>query len=326
MRTLVVAATLWVPASPAVAKPPNVLFVLADDMGWQDSSVPFTPEPGPQNKVFRTPALEWLAREGMTFPQAYSCAVCSPTRVTLMTGQNEARHGVTQWTYLGGDKPPSDLPHPTLRMLVWAFNGLQPEPGMPHSVTAATLPALFNAAGYRTMHFGKGHFGAAGTPGADPKAFGFDVRIGGRDAVGIGSYSGLHDFAAQANPIHVQDWLPTLLEAAGPRAPADAAAKFNGQSLVPLLKGEPPKAFNCPLIWHFPNSWGPLSGKGPGLGPCSAIRDGNWKLIYPLADREPDTRKRLAATLTDYLRSRNAPMPVFAATGKAVPWPDGSTP
>lgn len=181
--------------------PPNVLFILADDMGWQDTSVPFGQERSKFNDRFHTPALERLAREGMKFTDSYSCAVCSPTRVSFLTGQNEARHRVTQWTHLSGDVPATDLPHPTLDHAAWNWNGLQSSgTGLPHSVEAPTLPRLLKKAGYRTMHFGKGHLGAEGTPGADPKGFGFDVRIGGRDAGGCASYSGLKNFGAKAHP------------------------------------------------------------------------------------------------------------------------------
>lgn len=185
----------------AAAECPNILFILADDMGWQDTSVAFAKERTKFNDRFHTPALERLAREGMKFTRAYSCAVCSPTRVSFLIGQNAARHGVTQWTHITGDKPTPDLPHPTLSHAAWNWNGLQPAgTGLPHSVEAPTLPALLKAAGYRTMQFGKGHFGAGGTPGADPKVFGFDVRIGGRDAGGCGSYSGKDHFGAKKSP------------------------------------------------------------------------------------------------------------------------------
>ena len=190
------------PQTAQAAGPPNVLFILADDLGWQDSSVAFGSKRTELNRRFETPALERLASEGTLFTQAYACAVCSPTRVSLFTGQNAARHGVTQWTYLSGDQPSSDLHHPTLDPAEWNWNGLQPvaaNPG-PHAVHAIALPERLRQAGYRTLHFGKGHLGARGTPGADPQAFGFDVRVGGRDAGGAGSYRGMQRFGALKHP------------------------------------------------------------------------------------------------------------------------------
>ncbi len=186
--------------APVRAVPPNVLFILADDLGWQDTAVNLGPSRTAVSARYRTPALERLAREGMTFTQAYACAVCSPSRVSLLTGLNEVRHGVTQWTYLGGAAPSSDLPHPTLTTAAWNWNGLQPTSGIEASLSRPTLPAELKKAGDRTLMFGKGHLGAAGTPGADPKVFGFDVRMGGRDGGGPGSYRGVRNFGAKANP------------------------------------------------------------------------------------------------------------------------------
>jgi len=188
------------PLATAGAVAPNILFILADDLGWQDTSLSLGPSRTKVSAHYRTPAIERLAREGMKFPQAYSCAVCSPSRVSFLTGLNEARHGVTQWTHLSGPAPGTDLPHPTLSPAAWNWNGLQPRADLPASIVRPTLPALLKQAGYRTMIFGKGHFGAFETPGADPKNLGFDVRIGGRDAGGIASYWGTKNFGALANP------------------------------------------------------------------------------------------------------------------------------
>ena len=113
-----------------------------------------------------------------------------------MTGLNSANHGVTQWTFKAGDKPSSDLVHPTLSYANWNWNGLQAEKGLNNSVSTAVMPQILKQAGYRTMFFGKGHFGARDTPGADPKVFGFDIRIGGRDAGGPGSYWGIKNYAS----------------------------------------------------------------------------------------------------------------------------------
>ena len=77
---------------------PNTIFFLVDDMGWQDTSVPFHTDVTALNRTYRSPNMEKLAGDGMKFTQAYACAVCSPTRVSLMTGLNAARHRVTNWT------------------------------------------------------------------------------------------------------------------------------------------------------------------------------------------------------------------------------------
>ena len=80
---------------------PNVIF-LVDDMGLMDS-VPMLvdkegkPQKHPLNEFYRTPNMERLASQGIRFSQFYAQSVCSPTRVSLMTGQNSARHRVTLW-------------------------------------------------------------------------------------------------------------------------------------------------------------------------------------------------------------------------------------
>jgi arylsulfatase A-like enzyme len=112
-----------------------------------------------------------------------------------MTGQNAARHGVTCWT-LRRDRSPEGG-HKTLRPSNWNVNGLQPIGAeTPRSVEARTLPQILQGSGYRTIHVGKAHFGAAGTPGADPKNLGFDVNIAGHAAGGPGSYHGDKNFSA----------------------------------------------------------------------------------------------------------------------------------
>lgn len=178
----------------AADPPPNVVLFLVDDMGWQDTSVPFHSEITPLNRKFHTPNMERLAAAGMKFTQAYACCVCSPTRVSLMTGLNAARHKVTNWT-LRRDAA-SDAKHPTLQPPAWNVNGLSLDPATPRAVCAPTLPQLLREAGYRTIHAGKAHFGALDTPGADPRNLGFDVNIAGHAAGGPGSYLGEQNFSA----------------------------------------------------------------------------------------------------------------------------------
>lgn len=158
---------------------PNLVVFLIDDMGWQDTSVDFHGERTPFNDFFRTPAMAQLARDGVRFTQAYSCAVCSPSRVSLLTGQNAARHHVTNWILDGETGGASAVLLPP----VWRMNGLQPG-------DSPTLPGLLRDAGYRTIHVGKAHWGAVGTTGSDPCNLGFDVNIAGHAAGAPGSYQG----------------------------------------------------------------------------------------------------------------------------------------
>lgn len=173
---------------------PNIIIFLIDDMGWTDTSVPFHTETTTLNERYHTPHMARLASQGVMFTQAYATAVCSPTRVSLMTGMNAARHGVTNWT-LHKDRSP-DWEHPRVQPPDWPLNGLSPNPGIDRTVVATCLPELLRDAGYHTIHVGKAHLGAVGTPGADPTNLGFDVNIGGHAAGGPGSYLGIHDFSA----------------------------------------------------------------------------------------------------------------------------------
>lgn len=140
-------------------------------------------------------------------------------------------------------------------------------------------------------------------------------------------------------PVIIEDFFPSILEMAGVRDAQQIGGVVDGLSFVPLLQGERDKPReNRPLVWHFPNNWGP---KGPGIGPSSSIRRGDWKLIYyhenqryelfnvaedlseqtNLADGQPEVRDRLAAELGRYLDAVDAQMPTNRGTGEAVPYP-----
>ena len=158
---------------------PNIILFFVDDMGWQDTSVPFWHKKTPFNEIYRTPNMERLAAEGIKFTQAYATAVCSPTRVSLMTGMNAARHRVTNWTLRKDSIQPMEKNHPTLEFPLWNVNGMSPVAGDPKAVHATSLPQVLNDAGYYTVHSGKAHLGAIGTPGANPLNVGIDVNIAG---------------------------------------------------------------------------------------------------------------------------------------------------
>lgn len=174
-------------------KSPNIIFFLVDDMGWQDTSVPFWTEKTPLNLLYHTPNMEKMAAEGMKFTQAYASSVCSPTRVSLMTGMNAARHRVTNWTLKRNIS--EDHADDVLKMPVWNMNGLQPADSIENSVYATTLPQILKKNGYFTIHCGKAHWGAMNTPGANPLNLGFDLNIAGHAAGAPGSYRGKRTLA-----------------------------------------------------------------------------------------------------------------------------------
>ena len=170
----------------ATATPPNIVVFMVDDLGWQDVSVPMHTQTTPLNEQWHTPALERLAAEGTICTNGYAAApVCTPTRVSLMTGQMPCRHDITYWT-LYKDRDNSKQ-RPRIAAPAWKKEGLQPD--------TPTLAGVLQDAGYHTIHCGKAHFGAHGTDGSDPTNLGFDVNIAGHGSGGPASFLGTHSFS-----------------------------------------------------------------------------------------------------------------------------------
>lgn len=168
------------------AEKPNLLVFLVDDMGVMDTSVPFLtdgngqPKRHPLNDLYRTPAMEKLAGKGMRFETFYANSVCSPSRISIQTGQSSARHHTTQWirsesNNRGGQGPTN-----------WQWEGIAKE--------QQTLPLLLKDAGYRNIYVGKAHFGPFKSHGEFPNHLGFDVNIGGCSYGQPGSYYGRDGF------------------------------------------------------------------------------------------------------------------------------------
>lgn len=186
-----------VPPPSAADNRPNIILFLVDDMGWQDTSVPFHSERTPLNDRYRTPNMERLADRGVKFTQAYACAVSSPSRCSLMSGMNAARHRVTNWTLEWGS--PTDERCDSLALPDWHYNGIQnaataSEHDLINSTPVTPLPELLRRSGYRTIHCGKGHFAAQSTSGEDPLNMGFDVNIAGSASGAPGSYLAANEY------------------------------------------------------------------------------------------------------------------------------------
>lgn len=184
-------ALLWMAASSCTqtqetTSPPNIIVFLVDDMGLMDTSVPFLtdaagdPVAYPLNGYYQTPNMEALASQGIRFSNFYAHSVCSPSRTSILTGQNSARHGVTNWIQSEANNRtefgPSD----------WNWQGLDK--------ASVTLPKLLQQHGYKTIQVGKAHFGPMGSEGEDPLNLGFDVNIAGSSIGQPGSYLGTEAF------------------------------------------------------------------------------------------------------------------------------------
>lgn len=197
-----------VPVSP-IQKQPNIILFLVDDMGWQDTSVPFWEKRTHLNDIYHTPNMERLAAQGVKFTQAYACPVSSPSRISMMTGANVAQHQVSNWTLY--KDTPTDRKSDILTFDKWNYNGMSPVPGDSNAFYATALPALLHAGGYRTALVGKAHLGAIDTPAADPLNVGFDVNIGGHAAGAMGSYLGEMNYGNKEAGTYTAPWgVPSL--------------------------------------------------------------------------------------------------------------------
>lgn len=205
-RLLFIANLSFIPlALTAQQKRPNIIVFIVDDMGWEDTSLPFWTQKTHYNKMYETPNMERLAGQGMMFTQAYACPVSSPTRCSLMTGMNMARHKVTNWTF-NKDKP-TDASSSVVQVPEWNYNGITQVKDIPHTTTAISFVDILKQHGYHTIHCGKAHWGAKDTPGENPLHFGFEVNIAGHFA------GGLQTYLSEFNYGHTRDGKPVALQA-----------------------------------------------------------------------------------------------------------------
>lgn len=176
---------------------PNIILFLVDDMGWTDTSVQFAPERVPANNFFKTPNMERMAKQGVKFTQAYAHTVCSPSRISLMTGQNPVRHHSTNWIMLADSDAQNGRWGVNASPRHWRTEGM--------AAGDVSLAQQLKDSGYYTIHVGKAHFGALNTSGADPLRLGFDINVAGHAAGAPASYLGEKNFG---NDIPVVDGYP----------------------------------------------------------------------------------------------------------------------
>ena len=140
--------------------------------------------------------------------------------------------------------------------------------------------------------------------------------------------------------VMIEDFFPTILQMAGLKN-YQSVQSVDGKSLIPILKNANYSDSSRALIWHYPNKW--IDNDGPGINYYSAIRKGNWKMIYSmrtgkkelynlaidigesndLSGNNTDKLLELSTLLSNQLRKWKAPMPRFKNTGQPVPFSDG---
>lgn len=182
----------------------NIIVFIADDMGWTDMSVVLNSSATQMNKRYHTPHLEKLAQDGIKYTRAYAQPVCTPSRVSLMTGMNVINHKVSNWI-LDKDKI-TDANDSIWISDKWNMNGLSPVANIPNTIYATPLPAILKQHGYHTIHVGKAHLGARNTPGEDPNTLGFDINIAGHAAGGLGSHLSIKRFGNKEGESHTLPW------------------------------------------------------------------------------------------------------------------------
>ncbi|TWI65421.1 arylsulfatase A-like enzyme [Pseudoduganella lurida] len=160
-REFIISTLAAIATAPAFAAPqpgtrrPNIIFILADDMGWGDTAIYGSTK-------IRTPNIDRLAKSGMLFTQGYAGApVCGPSRCALMTGQHTGHARIRDNTSVGGGR----LGTKGKGKELWRRPNLLPEDH--------TVAQYLQGAGYRTGLMGKWHLDGF-EPNATPPKFGFD--------------------------------------------------------------------------------------------------------------------------------------------------------
>ncbi|MES2597993.1 MAG: sulfatase [Verrucomicrobiota bacterium] len=153
MKHFAILLWLLVPASLLQAAKPNIVFILADDLGWRDLSC--------YGSTFHeTPHLDKLASQGLRFTQAYTAgAVCSPTRGSIMSGKVPPRTGVTDYIPGLSSAGQKLITKPTNKQL---------------ALEEVTVAEALKGGGYQTFYAGKWHLG---NQGFEPQDQGFEVVV-----------------------------------------------------------------------------------------------------------------------------------------------------
>lgn len=141
---------------------PNIVFILANDLGWNDLGAG-------GSTYYDSPNIDRIAHEGINFTNGYAnCQVCSPSRASILTGQVPPRHGITDYIGAPEQEDWRRLDRHTKLLPPKYKHGLDKE--------TKIFPQLMRESGYRTFFAGKWHLG---DEGSWPEDFGFEINKGG---------------------------------------------------------------------------------------------------------------------------------------------------
>jgi len=165
---------------------PNVIVFLVDDLGLNDTSLAMSESKTLYNKRYKTPNLAKMAEQGMTLTNARANALCVPSRVSLLTGQNFIRHQV-KGDIVATKNKSGTLLFPPAKVIEKPEN---------------MLPALLQKQGYLTVHAGKYHVchHCSSETSPTPVMAGFDINIGGSFYGAPGSYQPVDEYGNIKQP------------------------------------------------------------------------------------------------------------------------------
>ena len=331
----------WQPGPSAVPaagakRPPNVILIVADDLGYNDLTFNGG---GVAGGAVPTPRIDSIARDGVNFSHGYAGnATCSPSRAALLTGRYPTRFGFEytpiplQFSKLVGGHDASGSP---FRTMYHAEREAEvPDVaamGMPTS--ELTMATLMKKAGYRTLHLGKWHLGEERR--FQPNAHGFDESLsimggGGMflhqddpnvinakidfDPIVMRWPAAIPAGTTFRAPVSHFDIFATALAAAGIALPTDR--KIDGVDLQPYISGRSAGRPHDVLFWRS--------------GPYRAVQSGDWKLqvsetprkdwLYDLA-ADPTEKNNLAAAQPAKVQELKALLAAFDKEQVKPVWP-----
>lgn len=306
--------------APEGERPPNVVVILADDLGYNDISLNGG---GVANGAVKTPAIDSIGRDGVIFDNGYAAnATCAPSRAALLTGRNATRFGfeftpapVAFERTIGTEAEPGalvkpkffaerlkDMPPGSTKPGIGAVNMLAVPPG------EVTLAEVLKARGYHNIHLGKWHLG--GSKGSRPEDQGFDESLG--------FIAGGSMFLPEKHPGVVnakQDWDP-IDRFLWPNLPW--GVQFNGSPMfepkgymTDYLADEAVKAIeanrNRPFFLYFaPNAiHTPLQAKKSDYDALPGIADHRLRVYGAMAKNLDDNIAKILQALKDRGLDRN---------------------